>query len=162
VTTNNHEPPTHLVFRLLRCDAATATSSCSSTCICDWESRSPEPSSLAILCRERANKFFWKAIFAAAHLLLQVVHHGSSTSLSDNARRGSLSSTRAPSGWSSTSSDHHHKGTASHIRFLLSNDVLPIGYVDLHRYGFARYSIIMFTVYYLIDLSRIYDSTGIH
>jgi hypothetical protein len=28
--------------------------------------------------------------------------------------------------------------TASHIRFLLSNHVLPIGYVDLCRYDFAR------------------------
>jgi hypothetical protein len=32
----------------------------SSTCICDQESRSPEPSSLAILHRERANKVFGK------------------------------------------------------------------------------------------------------
>jgi hypothetical protein len=42
------------------CCAAEATSSRSSTCICNQESRSPEPSSSAILHRERANKVFGK------------------------------------------------------------------------------------------------------
>jgi hypothetical protein len=42
------------------CCAAEATSSHSSTCICDRESRSPKPSSSAILHRERANKIFGK------------------------------------------------------------------------------------------------------
>jgi hypothetical protein len=33
---------------------------------------------------------------------------------------------------------HRHQGTVSHIQFLISNHVLPIGYVDLHRHSFAR------------------------
>jgi hypothetical protein len=45
-------------FFLFHCYAAKATSSRSSTCICDWESRSLEPSSLVILYRERVNKIF--------------------------------------------------------------------------------------------------------
>jgi hypothetical protein len=50
----------HLFFRLLRYCAAKATLSRSSTCICNRESRSPKPSSSAILHRERANKIFGK------------------------------------------------------------------------------------------------------
>jgi hypothetical protein len=42
------------------CCAAEATSSRSSMCICDQESRSPEPSSSVILHQERANKIFGK------------------------------------------------------------------------------------------------------
>jgi hypothetical protein len=57
---NNHEAPTHRVFRLLHCYATKATSSRSSICICDRESRSPEPLSSAILHRERVNKVFEK------------------------------------------------------------------------------------------------------
>jgi hypothetical protein len=57
---NNHEPPTHLGLCLICCYAAKTSSSRSSTCICDQESRSPEPSSWAILHRERANKVFRK------------------------------------------------------------------------------------------------------
>jgi hypothetical protein len=57
---NNNEPPTHLAFRLLRYCASKATSSHSSMCICDRESRSSEPSSSVILHRERANKVFEK------------------------------------------------------------------------------------------------------
>jgi hypothetical protein len=56
----NHEPPTHLVFRLLRCCAAKATSSRSSTCIYDRETRSLKPSSSVIMHRERANKVLGK------------------------------------------------------------------------------------------------------
>jgi hypothetical protein len=48
----------HLVFCLLRCCAAKATSSRLSTCIGDQKSRSPESSSSVILDRERANKVF--------------------------------------------------------------------------------------------------------
>jgi hypothetical protein len=59
-TMNNHEQPTHLVFRLLRYCTANAISSCPSTYICDRESRSPESSSSAILHRERVNKVFEK------------------------------------------------------------------------------------------------------
>jgi hypothetical protein len=59
-TTNDHEPPTHLGFCLLCCCATKTTSSRSSTCICDRESRSLEPSSSTILHRERANKVFGK------------------------------------------------------------------------------------------------------
>jgi hypothetical protein len=59
-TTNNHEPPTHLGFRLLRYCAAKATSSRSSMCIFDRENRSLELSFLAILHRERMNKVFGK------------------------------------------------------------------------------------------------------
>jgi hypothetical protein len=58
--TSRHEPPAHLVFLLLRCCADMATSSRSSTCICDRESRSPEPSSSAILHQEMVNKVFGK------------------------------------------------------------------------------------------------------
>jgi hypothetical protein len=50
----------HLVFCLIRCYITKATSSHSSTCIHDWEIRSPEPSSSVILHRERANKVFRK------------------------------------------------------------------------------------------------------
>jgi hypothetical protein len=57
---DNHEPPTHLGFHLLCCYAAKATSSWSSMCICDRESRSLEPSSLVILHQERVNKIFGK------------------------------------------------------------------------------------------------------
>jgi hypothetical protein len=55
--TNNHEPPTHLRFRLLRRCAVKTTSFRSSTCIHDRESRSPEPSSSVILHQERAIRF---------------------------------------------------------------------------------------------------------
>jgi hypothetical protein len=58
VAQNNDEPPTHLCLRLIRCCAAKASSSCSSMCICDRESRSLELSFSAILHRERANKVF--------------------------------------------------------------------------------------------------------
>jgi hypothetical protein len=50
----------HLVFCLLCCCVAKATSSCLSMCIRDWESRSLEPSSSAILHQERVNKVFGK------------------------------------------------------------------------------------------------------
>jgi hypothetical protein len=58
--TNNHEPPTHLGFHLLRCDTAKAISSCLSMYICDRESRSLELSSLVILHWESVNKVFGK------------------------------------------------------------------------------------------------------
>jgi hypothetical protein len=58
VTTNNHKPPTHLVFRLLHCCATKTTSSHSLTCIYDRESRSPEMSSSAIMHEEMVNKVF--------------------------------------------------------------------------------------------------------
>jgi hypothetical protein len=60
VTMNNHEPPTHLVFDFLRWCAVRSTSSHSSTCICDWESRPPEPSFSAIVQWERLNKVVGK------------------------------------------------------------------------------------------------------
>jgi hypothetical protein len=47
-------------FRRFCCYAADATSSCSSTCIYDQESKSPKPSSSVILHRERVNKVFGK------------------------------------------------------------------------------------------------------
>jgi hypothetical protein len=50
----------HLGFCLLYCYATKSTSSRLSTYICDWESRSPKPSSLAILHRKKANKVFGK------------------------------------------------------------------------------------------------------
>jgi hypothetical protein len=62
-TSNNehHEPPTHLGFCLLRrYYAAKATSSHSSTCICDRESRSVKPSYSVILHQERVNKVIRK------------------------------------------------------------------------------------------------------
>jgi hypothetical protein len=50
----------HLGLRLIRyCDAKTFSPR-SSTCICDRESRSPEPSSSTILHREMVNKVFRK------------------------------------------------------------------------------------------------------
>jgi hypothetical protein len=58
VPRNNHEPPTHLDFCLLRCCVAMTTSSRSSMCNCDQESMSLEPSSLAILHWESVNKDF--------------------------------------------------------------------------------------------------------
>jgi hypothetical protein len=67
-------------FRRFCYCAAEATSSCSLTCICDRESRSPEPSSSMILHRETANKVFGKRssrlltrfikFFTTAHLPL--------------------------------------------------------------------------------------------
>jgi hypothetical protein len=60
VKTNNHELPTHLVFRLFHCCVTKAISSHLSMCICDRESMSLKSSSSAILHRERANKVFWK------------------------------------------------------------------------------------------------------
>jgi hypothetical protein len=60
VIMNNHEPPMHLGFLLLRCCTAKTTPSRLSTCIRDQNSGSPEPSSLAILQRKRANKIFGK------------------------------------------------------------------------------------------------------
>jgi hypothetical protein len=58
--TNNHENTNTSRFCRFYCCAAGATSSLSSTCICDRESRSPEPSSSAIMYREMANKIFGK------------------------------------------------------------------------------------------------------
>jgi hypothetical protein len=57
---NNHDPPPHLGFCLLRCCATKATSSRSLTCICDRESSSLKPSFSMILHRERGNKAFGK------------------------------------------------------------------------------------------------------
>jgi hypothetical protein len=51
VTMNNHEPPMHLSFHLLRYCVDKSTSSRSPACTGDWESRSLEPSSLTILHR---------------------------------------------------------------------------------------------------------------
>jgi hypothetical protein len=71
-------------FRRYCCYAAEATSSHSSTYICDRESRSPKPSSSAILHRERPNKGFGKQslrllarfikFFTTAHLPLRRSH----------------------------------------------------------------------------------------
>jgi hypothetical protein len=55
---NNHEPPTHLGLQLICCCTAKTSSSRSSMCICNRESRSLKLSSLAILHRERTNKVF--------------------------------------------------------------------------------------------------------
>jgi hypothetical protein len=59
VTTNNHESPMQSGFRLLRWCAAKTTSTHSSTCIYDWESRSSEPSSQRSNTG-RENKIFGK------------------------------------------------------------------------------------------------------
>jgi hypothetical protein len=131
VTTKNHEPPTHLVFHLLRCCAAKTTLSPSSTCIYDQECRYPKPSFSAILHRERTNKVFGKQssqllarffkFFITAHLPLCRTRAKS--------RRFQRELRQA---------DHHRQGTASHVRFLLSNHVLHIEYVDLRRHNFAK------------------------
>jgi hypothetical protein len=102
-----------------------------STCICDRESMSLKSSSSAILHRERANKVFGKRssrllarffkFFITAHLLL----HRTCA----EGRRLQCKFRQA---------DHRHQGTASHVWFLLSNHVLPIGYIDLRRHDFAR------------------------
>jgi hypothetical protein len=76
-------------------------------------------------CNGKGQIRFLKAIFATAHSLLQVLHHGSSASSSDVCR-GSSPSMRTPSNQSSSPSDHRHEGTVSHKRFLLSNYVLHI------------------------------------
>jgi hypothetical protein len=57
---NSHENTNTSRFHRFCCCAAEATSSRSSTCICDWESMSPEPLSSAILHQERTNKVFGK------------------------------------------------------------------------------------------------------
>jgi hypothetical protein len=57
---NSNEPPTHIGLRLIHCCAAKTSSSNSSTCIYNQESRSLKPSSSTILHRERANKVFGK------------------------------------------------------------------------------------------------------
>jgi hypothetical protein len=56
---NNQELPTHLGLHLICC-AVKTSSSRSSTCIYDEESRSPDLSSSAILHQERANEVFRK------------------------------------------------------------------------------------------------------
>jgi transposase InsO family protein len=56
----NHESTNTSRFCRFCCCAAEATSSHSLMCICDRKSRFPEPSSSAILHRERANKVFRK------------------------------------------------------------------------------------------------------
>jgi hypothetical protein len=58
--TNSHKNTNATRFRCFYCCITEATSSRSSTCICDRESKSPEPSSSAIMHRERANKVFGK------------------------------------------------------------------------------------------------------
>jgi hypothetical protein len=130
VTTNNHEPPTHLVFHLLCYCAANATSSYLSTCICDRESRSSELSSSSILHRKRANKFFRSDLrdcsLASSHslscLIYLFVGRAKSHRLQCELRQA----------------DRRRQRTASLVRFILSNHVLPIGCVDLHRHDFAR------------------------
>jgi hypothetical protein len=122
--TNNHENTNTSRFRRFCCCTAEATLSRSSMCICDLESRSPEPSSSAILHRERVNKVFGKRSLRLLSLH-QVLHHGSSTSLSVS-RGGSSPSTRTLSSRSSSSSSCHRQGITSHVRFLLSNHVLHI------------------------------------
>jgi hypothetical protein len=72
----------------------------------------------------------------AACSLLQVLHHGSFTSSSD-ARRMSSPLTRTPSGQSSSSFDRRRQRTISHVRFILSNHILHIEYVDLRRHEFV-------------------------
>jgi hypothetical protein len=128
---NNHEPPMHLVFCLLRCYAAKATSFRSSMCICDRERRSSEPSSSVILHRESANKVFGKR---SSRLLTCFFKF--------------FITARLPLRWTCAEghrlqcelcqADHHHQGTASQVRFLLLNHVLPIRYVVLRRHDFAR------------------------
>jgi hypothetical protein len=129
-TTNNHDP-THLGFRLLRCCTAKATSSDSSTCIRDRESRSSEPSSSVILHREWATKVFEKR---SSRLLTQFFKFFITTRLP----RGSSPSTRSPSARSSSLSNCRHQGTVCHVQFLLSNHILHIEYVDLCMHDFAR------------------------
>jgi hypothetical protein len=53
--------------------------------------------------------------------------------------------------------DRCRQGTTSHVQFLLSNQILPIGYVDLYRHDFARQSIAIFMIH-CYDLSRTYGS----
>jgi hypothetical protein len=125
-TSNNEQPwvtNASSFFCLLCCCGVKATSSRSSTCICDRESRSLESLTSVILHWKRANKVFWEAIFATTCLLLQVLHHTSSTSMSD-ACRGSPPSTRTPSGKASSSPDRYHQGTAvsplkSYLTYLI-------------------------------------------
>jgi hypothetical protein len=122
---NNHEPPTHLVSHLIRCSVK-ATSSCSSTCIYNWESRSLEPSYSVILHRERVNKIFRKQssrlleclfkFFITARLPFHRTHVDGHH-LQRELRQA----------------NRHRQGTISHIRFLQSNHVLLIGYVNLRR-----------------------------
>jgi hypothetical protein len=131
VTMNNHEPSRHLGFRFLRCCGVKATLFRSSACICDRESRSPESSSLAILHRKRTNKVFGKRssrllacffkFFITTHLPLR------RTRIEGHHLQRELHQT-----------DHRRQGIVSHIRFLLSNHVLPIRYVDLRIHDFAR------------------------
>jgi hypothetical protein len=60
---NNHEPPTYLGLCLIRCCAAKTSSSYSSTCISDRESKSPKPSPLVIVCTGR-----WRIRFLESNL----------------------------------------------------------------------------------------------
>jgi hypothetical protein len=129
---NNHEPPTHLGFHLLRCCAAKATSSHSSLCICDRESMSLESSVSMILHQERANKVFGKRssqllsrffkFFITACLPLH------QTSVEGHRLQHELHQTK----------HRLHQGTTSHVQFLLSNHVLHNEYVDLRRHDFGR------------------------
>jgi hypothetical protein len=112
-------------FYRFYCCVAEATSSHSSTCICDQKSRSPEPLSSAILHQKRVNRVFKKLSSWLLSSLCQFFHQCSSIS-SSVACRGSSSLMRTSLGRSLFSSDRHRQGTASHVWFLLSNHVLHI------------------------------------
>jgi hypothetical protein len=131
-TTNNHKPHMHLGFHLLHCYAAKASSSRLSTCIHDWESRSPEPSSSVILHRERANKVFGKQ---SSRLLTYFFKFCIMSHLP--LCRTCIEGHRLQHELHQTDCRLYQK-TASHVRFFLSNHVLHIEYVDLCRHDFAR------------------------
>jgi hypothetical protein len=136
VTINNHEPPTHLVFHLLRCSTTKATSSRSSMCIHNQESRSSESSFSAILHRERVNKFLENDLCdcslasssSSSRLTYLFVGRAPRViTFNANSVRPIVISIRSSS-----------SRTASHVRFLLSNHISHIEYFDLSRHNFAR------------------------
>jgi hypothetical protein len=119
--TQTKQPPTHLGLSLICYCAGKTTSSCSSVIGRAGQRNHHAQRS----CTGRGRIRFLEAIFVTARLLRQILHHGSFNS-SLVARRGSSFSTRTSSGQSSSSSGRHRQGTASHVRFLLSNHVLHI------------------------------------
>jgi hypothetical protein len=131
VIMNNHEPPMHLAFFLLRCYATETTSSYSLTCIYDRESMSLEPSSSAILRRERANKVSGKRSSRLLHCFFKffITTCLPFCRMHVKGRRLQRELHQA---------DHRGQGTISHVRFLLSDHVLHIGYIDPCRHDFAR------------------------
>jgi hypothetical protein len=147
LVTHPTSPQMYLDFHFLCCCATNATSSWSSTCTCDQESRPTKPSSSAIPHRERAKKIFLEAFYVTARSLLQIPHHGLSIS-SPGAHRPLLSATRCRPDWAVSFQIYScwRRGIILHSFF--SNHVFHTEYDDLDKYYFAKQFIKIFNLHY--------------